>query len=113
MEIRKFILNITNFLIKRVIELFGIILIIASVILVLALFSYSPEDPNFIFSNENEINNILGFRGSVVSDFFFQSIGLISFLVCLTIFFTGINIIFNKKILIILENRTKIIGKKI
>jgi len=104
MEIRKFILNITNFLIKRVIELFGIILIIASILLVLALFSYSPEDPNFIFSNENEINNILGFRGSVVSDFFFQSIGLISFLVCLTIFFTGINIIFNKKILIILEN---------
>jgi len=104
MEIKKFISNITNFIIKRVIEVFGVILILISILLFSALLTYSPQDPNFVFSNNNEINNILGFKGSLISDFFLQSIGLVSFLVSLTILFTGINIIIKKKILIILEN---------
>ena len=104
MEIKKFTSSITNFIIKRVIELFGVVLIILSILLFVALLTYSPQDPNFVFSNNNNINNILGFKGSIVSDFFLQSIGLISFLVSLTIFFTGTNIIIKKKILIILEN---------
>ena len=104
MEIKKFILNITNFIIKRVIEVFGAILTLISILLFSALLTYSPQDPNFVFSNNNEINNILGFKGSLISDFFLQSIGLVSFLVSLTILFTGINIIIKKKILIILEN---------
>ena len=104
MEIKKITSNITNFIIKRVIELFGVVLIILSILLFAALLTYSPQDPNFVFSNNNNINNILGFKGSIVSDFFLQSIGLISFLVSLTIFFTGTNIIIKKKILIILEN---------
>jgi len=104
MEIKKFILNITNFIIKRVIEVFGAILTLISILLFSALLTYSPQDPNFVFSNNNEINNILGFKGSLISDFFLQSIGLVSFLVSLTILFTGINIIIKKKMLIILEN---------
>ena len=104
MEIKKFISNIGNFIIKRLIELFGFILSLLGILLFAALLTYSPQDPNFVFSNNNEINNILGFKGSVISDFFLQSIGLISFLVSLTIFFTGINIIVTKKTLIILEN---------
>ena len=104
MEIKKFTSSIANFIIKRVIELFGVVLIILSILLFAALLTYSPQDPNFVFSNNNNINNILGFKGSIVSDFFLQSIGLISFLVSLTIFFTGTNIIIKKKILIILEN---------
>ena len=104
MEIKKFTSSITNFIIKRVIELFGVVLIMLSILLFAALLTYSPQDPNFVFSNNNNINNILGFKGSIVSDFFLQSIGLISFLVSLTIFFTGTNIIIKKKILIILEN---------
>ena len=104
MEIKKFILNITNFIIKRVIEVFGAILTLISILLFSALLTYSPQDPNFVFSNNNEINNILGFEGSLISDFFLQSIGLVSFLVSLTILFTGINIIIKKKMLIILEN---------
>ena len=104
MEIKKFVSNISNFIIKRLIELFGFILSIIGILLFAALITYSPQDPNFVFSNNNEINNILGFKGSVISDFFLQSIGLISFLVSLTIFFTGINIIITKKTLIVLEN---------
>ena len=104
MEIKKFISNIGNFIIKRLIELFGFILSLLGILLFAALLTYSPQDPNFVFSNNNNINNILGFKGSLISDFFLQSIGLISFLDSLTIFFTGINIIVTKKTLIVLEN---------
>ncbi|MFL2893927.1 MAG: DNA translocase FtsK [Candidatus Pelagibacter sp.] len=104
MEIKKFISNIGNFIIERLIELFGLMLSLLGILLFAALLTYSPQDPNFVFSNNNEINNILGFKGSVISDFFLQSIGLISFLISLTIFFTGINIIVTKKTLIVLEN---------
>ena len=104
MEIKKFISNIGNFIIKRLIELFGFMLSLIGILLFTALLTYSPQDPNFVFSNNNVINNILGFKGSVISDFFLQSIGLISFLVSLTIFFTGINIIITKKTLIVIEN---------
>ena len=51
MEIKKFTSSITNFIIKRVIELFGVVLIILSILLFAALLTYSPQDPNFVFSN--------------------------------------------------------------
>ena len=93
-----------DFTIKRVAEISGIFLICISILIFLSLISYSPEDPNFIFTENTEIKNILGFRGSYISDLFFQSIGLVAFLTSLTIFFTGINLIINKKFLIIIEN---------
>ena len=93
-----------DFTIKRVAEIIGIFFICCSTLLFLALISYSPEDPNFIFTENIEIKNILGFRGSYISDIFFQSIGIISYLISFTIFFTGINLIKNKNFLIIFEN---------
>ena len=75
-----------DFTIKRVAEIIGILLICLSTLFLLSLISYSPEDPNFIFSENTIINNILGFKGSYVSDLFFQSVGLISFLIAFTIF---------------------------
>ena len=39
----------------------------------------------------------LGFKGSYISDLFFQSLGLISMLIATTLFFTGINITRSKK----------------
>ena len=93
-----------DFTIKRVAEIMGILLICLSALFLLSLISHSPEDPNFIFSENTTINNILGFKGSYVSDLFFQSIGLISFLIALTIFFTGINLIKYKNFLVIIEN---------
>jgi len=104
MEIKALAKNIVNFLVNRIIEFLGIILILIGLLLFVALLTYSNEDPNFIFSNGNEINNFLGFRGSIVSDFFLQAVGLISFLISLTILCTGINIIIKKKLLIILES---------
>ena len=93
-----------DFTIKRVAEIIGILLICLSTLFFLSLISYSPEDPNFIFSENTIINNILGFKGSYVSDLFFQSVGLISFLIAFTIFFTGINLIKYKNFLVIIEN---------
>ena len=93
-----------DFTIKRVAEITGIFLICISILFFLSLVSYSPEDPNFIFTENIKIKNILGFRGSYISDLFFQSIGLVAFLISLTILFTGVNLIINKKFLIIIEN---------
>ena len=104
MDIKSLSKKTLDFTIKRVVEIMGIFLIIISILLFLALFSYSPEDPNFIFSENTAVKNLLGFKGSYTSDLFFQSIGLVSFFISFTIFFTGINLIKNKKFLIIIEN---------
>ena len=104
MEIKKILENTSNFLIKRFIEVFGLFILILSTLLLIALLSYSPEDPNFIFPDNTKIENILGFRGSVVSDLFFQSIGLVSILVSITFVITGINVVRTKKLILILQN---------
>ena len=94
MNIKNLMKKSLDFTIKRVAEIVGII----------SLLSYSSEDPNFIFTENTEIKNILGYRGSYISDLFFQSVGLVSFLISFTIFFTGINLIKNKHFLVIIEN---------
>ena len=104
MEIKKKFNKIVDFTLKRLAELIGLLLIISSILLFLSLISYSPEDPNFIFPENTQINNILGSKGSFTSDILYQSIGLISILIPFTIFFTGINIFKNKIFLKIIEN---------
>ena len=104
MSIKSLLQNISSFIINRLIQLFGIFLAATSILLVIALLTYTASDPNFVYSNNNQIQNALGFNGSVVSDFFLQSIGLISFLLTATLFVTGINIFFKKELKIILQN---------
>ena len=104
MEIKSLINKTLDFSIRRLFELIGVILVLISIYLFLSLYSYSPEDPNFIFNENTEIKNLLGIKGSLISDIFFQSLGFISFLIPLTILFTGINIAKNKKPIIIIEN---------
>ncbi len=104
MNINNLIKKSLDFTVKRVAEIIGIFLVLLSVLLFLSLISYSPEDPNFIFSENTEIKNIIGFRGSYTSHFFFQSLGLVSFLISFTILFTGFNLIKNKNFLILVEN---------
>ena len=93
-----------NFTIRRIAEIFGICVLASGTLLFAALLTYSPEDPNFIFPDNTQIKNILGFQGSYVSDLFFQSIGLISYLVSLTLIATGINIFRIKEFFLIIEN---------
>ncbi len=104
MDIKKTANLLINFTIKRLAEIFGIIIFSSGVLLLLALASYSPEDPNFIFPTNTEIKNILGFQGSFVSDLFFQSLGLVSYLFSLTLVITGINIFRFKEFFLIIEN---------
>jgi len=93
------LLKFNSFFKNRLLELFGIFLIISGVFTLLSIISYSPEDPNFIYSPENiEIKNIGGFYGSVISDFLVQSIGLISVLFTLNISYWGLKISLNKKV---------------
>ena len=104
MNLKNFANKTVDFIADRLKELIGLTLSIISVLIAISLLSYSPEDPNFIYSENIQIKNFLGFQGSFASDMLFQSLGLISILLCLTIFFTGINVIRFKKILLIFEN---------
>ena len=79
--------KINNFTKNRLIESLGVVLIATSILLLASLISYSPGDPNFIYSSEStEIKNITGFYGSVISDFLLQSLGLIAFLIVFNFF---------------------------
>ncbi|MDA9653729.1 DNA translocase FtsK [Candidatus Pelagibacter sp.] len=104
MNIKKIANTALEFTINRLIEISGIIVISVGILLLVALTSYSPDDPNFIFPENTQIKNILGFHGSYIADLFFQSIGLVSFLVSLTFIFTGISIFKNKDFFLIIEN---------
>ena len=92
MDIKKTANLLLNFTLKRLAEISGIIIFSAGILLLIALFSYSPEDPNFIFPKDTEIKNLLGFQGSFISDLFFQSFGFIAYLISFTYTITGINI---------------------
>ena len=104
MDIKKLANSVLNFTIRRLIEITGTVVSIIGILFFVSLISYSPEDPNFIFSENTKINNFLGYQGSYISDLFLQSIGVISYLIPLTFLITGINIFKRKNIFLILEN---------
>ena len=104
MNIKKIANDTLRFIINRIIEIVGISISLIGVLLFLALISYSPSDPNFIFPENTEIQNILGFQGSYISDLFFQSIGAISYLISITLLITGVNIFNSKDVFLIIEN---------
>jgi S-DNA-T family DNA segregation ATPase FtsK/SpoIIIE len=109
MNIKKTANLLLNFAIKRLAEIFGIVVFLLGSMLLTALISYSPDDPNFIFPNNIKIKNLLGFYGSFTSDLFFQSVGLIAYLISFTYIITGINIFRVKEFFLIIENSFYII----
>ena len=104
MDIKKTANLLLNFAINRLAEIFGVLVSLAGVLLFLALVTYSPNDPNFIFPENTKIENLMGYQGSFVSDLFFQSVGLIAYLVSFTFIITGINIFKIKDFFLIIEN---------
>ncbi len=104
MSIKKTANLLINFTIKRLVEIIGITIFVAGILLFLALITYSPEDPNFIFPDNTEIKNLLGYQGSYISDLFFQSIGLIAYLISFTFIITGINMFIVKEFFLIINN---------
>ena len=104
MNIKKTANLVLNFAIKRIAEIFGIIIFVSGVLLFASLISYSPDDPNFIFPENTQIKNLLGFQGSFISDLFFQAVGLIAYLISITFLITGINIFNSKEFFLFIEN---------
>ena len=104
MNIKKTANLLFNFAIKRLAELFGILIFLVGTMLLVALTTYSPSDPNFIFPENTKIENLMGFHGSFISDLLFQSVGLISFLIPFTFMITGINILRTKDFFLFIEN---------
>ena len=91
--------NFTNFLKNRTIELMGLSLIFAALLLSLSFLTYSPTDPTFLFDAENSnTNNLLGIYGGIIADFLLQSFGVTSFLILITIISWGLNLIIKKEI---------------
>ena len=97
-------IDLKAFIFNRLIEIFAIGLFIFAILLSLAVVTYTPDDPNFIFSEGKQVKNLLGINGSIISDFFFQSVGLISYFIPITIIFSAINIFFKKTPSIIVNN---------
>ena len=104
MNIKKTANLLIDFAINRLAEIFGFLISLSGLMLFLALTTYSPNDPNFIFPDNTRIENLMGFQGSFVSDLFFQSVGLIAYLIPFTFIFTGINVFKSKDFFLILEN---------
>ena len=104
MDIKKLANSILFFTIKRLIEILGILISFIGIFLFISFITYSPDDPNFIFPENTKIKNLLGIQGSYISDLFFQSVGLIAYLIPITYIFSGINIFKKKEIFLIIEN---------
>ena len=76
-----FLNSVTNFVRKRTFELIGLLLIFTSIALAVSFFTYTPDDPSFIYGDSDiEVKNFLGIYGSSAADFLLQSFGLASFL---------------------------------
>jgi len=104
MNIKNNFEKVRDFTLKRMIEFIGILILIFSMLIFIALISYSPSDPNFIYPKNQEINNILGINGSIGADFLLQSIGLISYFLPLTLIFLSMIIIYQKKLIQIVNS---------
>ncbi len=101
---RELLNKIGTFCINRLAELVGVLIVLTSIFIFISLITYSPEDPNFIFPEKTTIKNLMGSKGSFVSDLLFQSFGLASMMIPITFFFTGIVIAVSKNFLAIIEN---------
>ena len=104
MNIKNNIEKVRDFALKRLIEIIGVLLLLFSVLILIALIGYSPNDPNFIYPENQEINNFLGINGSIGADFLLQSIGLISYFLPITLVFLSVTIVYHKNLLEIVNS---------
>ena len=91
--------SLTNFIKKRTFELLGLCFISFALLLSVSFISYSPNDPSFVYGNENTIiKNFFGIYGSLISDFLLQSFGLMSFCLIVTFVSWGFNLAIKKEL---------------
>ena len=96
---KNFYNSVANFLKKRTFELIGLALIFTGIILFISFITYSPNDPSFIYGQDNVlIKNFFGKYGSLISDFLLQSFGLCAFLILITLILLGIKLLVKKEL---------------
>ncbi len=77
------------FLKRRALELGGVILIVASTLMMVAVFSYSPADSSLNSAGIQAPENILGLSGAVIADLWLQTLGFACFVPLLTLLVWG------------------------
>ena len=73
MDIKKITNTALNFIIERLIEILGLLISFLALLLIVALITYSPEDPNFIFPEGTQII-YLDIREVLQQIFFFNQL---------------------------------------
>ena len=96
MQLNILLSNVASFMKRRLIELFGLILIALCFLFTFTLAFYSPENTTLIYKAEGaQAVNIFYYYSNVTADFFLQSFGLMSFVIGICILSWGINLIIN------------------
>ncbi|MBM3607418.1 MAG: DNA translocase FtsK [Alphaproteobacteria bacterium] len=67
-----------DFLVRRLSEAAGIVLIALALAVALALATWSVQDPSLSYASNQPVRNLLGFPGSVAADLLMQTVGLAS-----------------------------------
>lgn len=79
-----------DFLRRRMMELLGVAVAAAGVVLLLALFTYSPGDPSLNHATGRAPHNIVGVPGAYISDLLLQTFGLAIILVPVALITWGV-----------------------
>ena len=95
MQLNILLSNVASFMKRRLIELFGLILIALCFLFTFTLALYSPENTTLIYKAEGEAINIFNYYSNATADFFLQSFGLMSFVIGICILSWGVK--FNYK----------------
>jgi S-DNA-T family DNA segregation ATPase FtsK/SpoIIIE len=66
---------------RRLLEALGLVLLLASLLLVAALLTYDPRDPSVDTAVDAAPHNFLGRNGAVIADILWQGLGLACFLI--------------------------------
>jgi len=91
--------NTLDFFKRRFIEFSGLLLVSIFFVFSYSLIKYSPENATLIYKTDSlNTEGIFQTYSNIVADFFLQSVGLISFLISVSLLSWGVNLIVNKKI---------------
>ena len=84
---------LAQFLRRRVMEIAGLVLVIAGVALCVALASAGTHDPSFNRVSNAPVLNLLGSAGANIASLLYGGVGLAAFLLAITPIFWGMNLL--------------------
>ena len=85
--------NLGGFLKRRLIEVLGIVLVLAGLAYLLALLTASGADPSFNRASDQPVANLLGTGGAVFADFVLQGLGLAALVPAASLLAWGVNLL--------------------